>query len=128
MRGSFTLSKAIKAAESSKRTFREYKAFPKNYKREKIHKILEGFGVEIQRSILVSWLPEGGRSLGIQLIDQHGYVCFFDIDPDLPSYNEYRRDGHISEYERNNRFRQRRPWDDLVLAIKMYREENSDLS
>lgn len=122
MKESLTMQRATRAAKDELSAFRAYEAFPRSCRKE-IYKILiNDFGVDIDRSILVSYLPEGGRNLGITLIDQNGNICFFDIDPDAPEFNDVERDS-IDDYEKSHDFKKLKPWHELVLGIKLYREQ-----
>lgn len=105
--------------------FRSFESFPKSYRKEIYNVLVEKLNIDVQRSILISWLPEGGKNLGVRLIDQDGNICFFDIDPDFPEHDEAERYG-IELEEKSNEYKQLRPWNDLVLAIEIFREENPD--
>ncbi|MES9993754.1 MAG: hypothetical protein ABW098_17530 [Candidatus Thiodiazotropha sp.] len=81
---------------------------------------LERFGVNVEKSVLISICLDGETTLVGSLIDQNGEVRIFDIDYELTQYSK-------CEIEEKQGFKKpqhtkERKWHDRVVAQELYNE------
>ncbi|MBU6956021.1 hypothetical protein [Hahella sp. HN01] len=79
---------------------------------------LEGFGVDIACSILISYIPDDVNVISGRLINQEGVVCNFDINLADASKSEFEEEGELNwkppQHTRS------KPWDHEVIAKELF--------
>lgn len=67
-------------------------------------------------------MPEGDDFYSGGIIDQKGKILHFDIHVKNPDFTEWDDDFPIDEYEKLDRFKALKPWNDNKLAIELWHE------
>jgi len=112
-------SKAIEEAKLALVNFRKKDPFPLGYDLKIYDQLERKFGVDVAKSILVRWLPEGDGFCSMTLIDQNGNICDFEINSNDQNDSSV-EPLPVSEFVKSNRYKQLKPWDDLKVSIDFY--------
>ncbi|WP_444944358.1 hypothetical protein ACJJIK_04570 [Microbulbifer sp. ZKSA006] len=86
---------------------------------------LERFGVILDRSVLISIIPDSGSTFIGSLINQNGNVCSFDIDYEFTQYSKFDVELESEQCFKRPQHTKQKPWDDKVLAFELYNESYS---
>lgn len=102
--------------------FRNREAFSPGDREEIYRQLVKIKNVDLNYSVLISWMPEGDDFYSGRIIDQKGKIFHFDIHVKNSDFTEWDDDFPVDEYEKLGRFKALKPWNDNKLAIELWHE------